>query len=205
VTEAAGFFLEDTGHKALIVPLVRRLAVEIGVGVRPDVRRSTGGAGAVLKELQTYLRDLAKGRPSGHSLVVVGIDANCKGFNAKRREVADRLSVAPVPHSVACIPDPHVEKWYLLDPVAVDKVGGKMPGSLDLDRCGKREKQFYKDTLRRAFLSEDGSPGIVTEADIGEPLAQEMDIDRCCDRDAAFKAFIEDTRAVLKRMKGAVG
>lgn len=68
------------------------------------------------------MRDLKRqGRPYP-DLIVVATDANCKGLNERTREIVCRDDPAPM---ILAIPDPHLERWLLLDGAAFKAVFGK--------------------------------------------------------------------------------
>jgi len=71
------------------------------------------------------MRDLLQARESWPDLLVVAIDSNCRVFNACRSEVEDAVKDAPIPRILA-IPDPHIERWLLLDSAAFKSALGKV-------------------------------------------------------------------------------
>ena len=91
-------FCEDSAHERFALALLKRLAR--GKGTRLSVRpRSTrGGHGAALTELRAWQRTVGRGgfveRPD---LLVVVIDANCRGANEARADTerAIRAEVFP--------------------------------------------------------------------------------------------------------------
>ena len=115
MTEAAprriAAFVEDFAHRQVIGLLIIRVADELGIKVSVEWRNARRSHGQVVQELKRYLRDLTRqgGLPD---LVVIGTDANCKGYNERRGQLP--LDDFPVP-AVAAIPDPHIERWLLLD------------------------------------------------------------------------------------------
>ena len=78
-------FGEDTAHRQIVDPLVRRLASECNVSVQLNWVNAQGGYGKVVEEFNTFLHDLRRhgGIPD---LIVVTTDADCKGVNERRKE-----------------------------------------------------------------------------------------------------------------------
>ena len=119
------FFLEDSAQEAIIPPLFKRLAAEEGFA--PDhlvVQVLSARGGGSLAAFRRFLKDA---RQRGHlnaDLLVVGVDANCKGFSARRDLVLKVAVKSPYPEIVTAIPDPHVERWYLLDVAALSRAAG---------------------------------------------------------------------------------
>lgn len=97
-------------------------AVESKERSKFPARVAVGGHGKVTAELNYYMRDLKRqGRPYP-DLIVVATDANCKGLNERTREIVCRDDPAPM---ILAIPDPHLERWLLLDGAAFKAVFGK--------------------------------------------------------------------------------
>jgi hypothetical protein len=137
-------FVEDTGHNRFLTALVRRLAREEGRGVRVRERSARGGHGRVLSELRTAQRSLQAERPD---LLLVAVDANCRGWDEVRKEVSQYVDAGYCPRQIVVCPDPHVERWFLADPPTlreVLRVEVEPPAS-------KCERGFYKDLLRKAL------------------------------------------------------
>jgi hypothetical protein len=68
-------------------------------------------------EFKDFLRDLDRGRLPRPDSVVVVLDANCLGYN-ERKKIMDRV-VEDYPQFQQivsyAIPDPHIERWMLVD------------------------------------------------------------------------------------------
>ncbi len=170
-------FGEDRAHEMVVEALVARIAEEGGVRTRRQWRNATGGHGRVARQLDRYLRDLRSQGGPWPDLIVVATDANCQGFRERVRQVTPRDAPAPI---VRAVPDPHVERWLLLDGAAFKAVFGQ--GCKAPDR--KCNRNQYKDRLIAAIRAAGSIPllgGIEHAADI----IGEMDIDRCMRRSAA--------------------
>ena len=183
-------FVEDFAHQQIIGALVGRISDECEVRVRLDWRSAVRGHGRVVQELADYLRNLTDqdGRPP--DLIVVATDANCEGLNKRAREVGNREAPAPL---VLAIPDPHIERWLLLDGAAFRTVFGK--GCAAPDR--KCSRDLYKYRLAEAIHAAGIAPdfgGIEFAYDIVE----HMDLDRAAKADRSFRRFVEELRATLR-------
>ena len=136
-------FVEDYAHRQFVGALVERFARERGAAVRLDWRNARGGHGKAAAGFRRYLHDLE--RQGGHppDLIVVATDANCGGPTARAQEFS---AAAPAP-IVRAIPDPHIERWFLLDGAAFKRVFGRGCEAPD----SKCERGRYKRLLTEAI------------------------------------------------------
>ncbi len=183
-------FVEDKAHELIVGSLVRRMAAEQGVQIKVDVRSAHGGHGRVAKTFRQYLRDVDRQSADVVSLVVVATDTNCKGINKRADEI--RTASEPIP-VVRAIPDPHVERWLLLDGAAFKQVFGT--GCDAPDR--KCERNLYKQRLMQAIVTTGRKPplGGIEHA---EEIVEAMDIHRACEADNSFDRFVSDLRAAFR-------
>lgn len=144
-------FVEDSAHQRVIGALVQRIADDLDVAVRFDWRNAAGGHGQVVTEFRRYVRDLGSQGPPVPSFVVVATDANCKGYAKRAKEIGGKEASVEV---VRAIPDPHVERWLLLDGSAFREVFGK--GCDAPDR--KCERDRYKRRLLNAIYATGTTP-----------------------------------------------
>ena len=133
------YFLEDAGQEAIIPPLVKRLIREAGKPTENFEHHPLNARGG--RSISSYKEFLADAKRNNHlpaDLLVVGSDGNCKGFATRRDEINAVAANPPYPTVVTAVPDPHVERWYLLDPSALSKAAGisKMP-ALPAHKCEK--------------------------------------------------------------------
>ena len=187
------FFGEDEAHRQVVGTLVRRIAQTRGVDVRLDWRNARRGHGAVARELIEYLRDLRR-QESGRrpDLIVVATDTNCAGWNERSRELRGLVGEAPA-DVVLALPDPHVERWLLLDGAAFKTVFGRGCPAPD-QKC---DRDRYKTLLIRAIIDAGGTTllgGIERAADI----VKEIDLDRAKRADTSLRHFVEDLEAAMR-------
>lgn len=183
-------FVEDDAHRLFIGPLVERLAGEHGAAVRLDWRSAVGGHGKAAAEFRRYLHDLERqgGHPPG--LIVVATDANCGGLNAREREFSAAAAPAPI---VCAIPDPHIERWLLLDGAAFKRVfdrGCEAPDS-------KCERGRYKRLLTEAIRAAGVAPSL-GGMEFAEDIVREIDIARAARADRSFARFVDALDAVFR-------
>ena len=192
IASGIALFVEDYAHRQVVGALVRRVADEYGVAVRLDWRSAVRGHGRVVRELSDYLRDLAgQGRPP--DLIIAATDANCSGLNERAREIAVPEAPAPM---ISAIPDPHVERWLLLDGAAFKAVFGRGCDAPDW-KCGR-------DLYKQRFTEAVRATGIIPSLggiEFAEDIVQQMDIERAMGLDRSLRRFVRELRGVLQRWR----
>ena len=179
-------FVEDDAHRNVIETLVRRIAGEYGVRVQLDWRNATGGYGRVISEFDGFLRDLKRQGAPWPDLLIVATDANCKGLNERAGEIGGRDDVVPV---ILALPDPHIERWLLLDGAAFKAVFGRGCDAPDL----KCDRNHYKQRLIEAIHATGVRPSL-GGIEYAEDIMREMDFDRAARVDRSFGRFVADLR-----------
>jgi hypothetical protein len=195
------FFLEDAAQESLIPNLFRRLIVEAGLDpacFRQDVLYGRGGQS--LKALRNFVEDSRKHKHLNADLLVVGSDANCKGFTSRRDWVAKKTLKSVYRDVVCAIPDPHIERWYMLDMAALGAAADvQVQGAAPAYKC---DKDHYKKLLRDAFQGSGIEPPL-GGSEFGPSLAQKMDLYAAGKQDHGLAAFLDGARSWLKRVKQA--
>ena len=107
-------FVEDAGHELVIGHLVRRAAAEASVPLKLETRSATGGRGRMLNELELFVKELRAGNQRLPDVLVAASDANCAG-HLKRRQQIEEACKEFSGFVVPAVPDPHIERWLLLD------------------------------------------------------------------------------------------
>ncbi len=185
-------FVEDFAHKEFLAALLQRLASESRVAVHLDWRNARRGHGAVVNELKQFLRDLQRGRDGLPDLVVVATDANCKGLVERLRQITEVTGKVDVP-TVCAVPDPHIERWLLVDSAAFKFVFGRGCDAPD-QKC---ERSRYKKMLIDAIRSSGVVPNL-GGIEFADDIVAAMDLTRAAAADASLSRLIEDLRAVFK-------
>ncbi len=181
-------FGEDFAHKTVIDALITRVANELRVPVRVDWRNARRGHGKVVSELEEYFRDL-RSQGSSPDFVVVATDANCKGLNERSKQIP--VIKCPVP-VVLAIPDPHIERWLLLDGAAFKAALGRGCNAPDL----KCDRDRYKSLLVQAIIATGITPSL-GGIEFSEDIISHMDLDRVGRADTSMLNFLKDLRRRL--------
>lgn len=182
-------FGEDNAHRQVIGALIARVAAELSLSVEVDWRNARHGHGRVVAEVGEYLRDV-KAQRQRVDLIVIATDANCKGPVERSRQIPINDSPAPV---VLAIPDPHIERWLLLDGAAFKAVLGQ--GCQAPDR--KCERDRYKTLLIQA-ISNAGVVPSLGGIEFAEDIIREMDLVRAAAADASLRQFLDTLRLQLR-------
>lgn len=189
MTKAIAAFVEDFAHHQVIGALIDRIATEQGIGVRVEWRNAWHGHGQVVRELKEYLRDLERqGNPP--DLLVIGTDANCRGLSERTRQIP--VDDSPVP-AVLAIPDPHIERWLLLDGAAFKAALGH--GCRAPDRKCARAR--YKQALIEAISGAGLTPSL-GGIEFAQDIVQAMNLERAASADPSLRRFLDDLRSVLR-------
>lgn len=188
-------FVEDRAHEAFLRAIIRRIARETGKTARMCMRSARGGHGRAISELKLYQRSMLKSRGLHRmpDLIFVAIDANCKAFNAARKEIAESIEESFADRSVIACPDPHIERWYLADVISFGRIVGRQPGTIRR-KCGR---DVYKSLLANTIIKA-GHPPTLGGIEFAEELVSAMDFYRAGKAERSFQHFINDAVARIK-------
>lgn len=190
-------FAEDRGHEELLRPLLSRIAKEVG-NVSPviQVRSARGGHGRAMGEYRLYQKFLSGRFASGMDadVVVVAIDGNCATYSSTRDKVLSHTDPPLRDRVVVACPDPHVEKWYLADPMSFEIVVGSRPSVPD----AKCKRHYYKELLRDA-IREGGHPVMLGGVEFARELVAHMDLYRAGKTNPSLKALVDEYRSKLRQ------
>lgn len=182
--------VEDYAHGKIIGALVWKIAAEFDFDVKFDWRNTVGGHGKVVAELKVYIRDLERQGTPWPDLIVVATDANCKGLNERSREIGPPDAPAPV---ILAIPDPHVERWLLLDGAAFKAVFGQ--------GCQAPDRKCVRALYKRKLIEEihdAGATPFLGCIEYAEDIVHHMDIDRAAQADPSLQRFVRDLRTTFR-------
>ncbi len=138
-------FVEDSGHRLFLETLLHRLSTQYSLPIETDFLSARGGHGKVIGELKNYMHTLQNNKSDLPDLLIIAIDGNCKGFQGRKQEI-ELLVKGFTRQIIYAIPDPHIERWLLLDSAAFKKVLGR-GCSAPTQKC---ERDLYKRLLRDA-------------------------------------------------------
>lgn len=189
-------FVEDYAHQQFLGALIERLANAHGVLVTLDWRNVRHGHGAVIKELKQFLRDLYQRPGDLPDLIVVATDANCKGLTERTRvvtEITDKTGL----RIICAIPDPHIERWFLLDSAAFKAVFGRGCDAPDQKCERSRYKKMLIDAIRKGGITP--SLGGI---EFAEDIVKEMDLNRIARNDDSLGRLLGDLGAVFQEWRG---
>jgi len=110
------FFLEDTAQEAFIRAMVERLIQDEGKNVQDyDLRVLNSRGGGSIRAYKDFLIQVKKRKYLDADVLIVGSDGNCNGFVKRKQQLLDASKSIPYPVVISAVPDPHIERWYLLD------------------------------------------------------------------------------------------
>ncbi len=190
-------FVEDAAHETVLQALVRRLAEEHDVEVAFRSYSVRGGAGKVVKELVRFLRDLKRGHRTLPDLLIVGRDANCQGL-LKRRQELEPLGKLCGCQAVYAIPDPHIERWLLLDSAAFKAVLGR-GCEAPQQKC---ERKRYKRLLIEAVRAAGVTP-LLGGIEHAEAIVAAMHLQSLESADESLGRLLKDLRSIFNSWKQA--
>ena len=143
-----------------------------------------GGRGTVITELKQYLRDLQYNKENLPDLVIVGTDSNCKGLSEREKEI-DQVTSDLTGIVISMIPEPHIERWFLLDSEAFKTVFGRGCPAPD-QKC---ESGRYKNMLLNAIYQATMTPPIDGIERV-EELVNAIDLQRMEQSDKSVRRFL---------------
>ncbi len=190
------FFVEDRAHEELLVALTKRVAKDEGVVIDCHIQTARGGHPRVMKAFRNYqtLRERGIGGPNNPDLLIVAIDGNCSKFDETRKSIREAASSSYSHRLITACPDPHIERWYLLDPQSFGTIVGGQPQV----RSRKCDRSYYKQVLATA-VAEAGYVLPLGGIELGRALAAKMDLYRAGKNDVSFRAFVADLRSGLRQ------
>lgn len=195
------YFLEDRAQEGFIRKFVQRIAVEESIPLdclNHDIQSSRGGSSKVINEFKKFLKDTRRVGSSDIDFVVVAIDGNCKGHRDRVDQLEKHIK-GDHPFKgrvVYAVPDPHIERWYLMDQRALKEgVGLDRAPSMPPYKC---ERAYYKQVLNQA-LRESNVSSLLSGAEYAERIIDKItDVESLYDQNAGFRVFVEDLRRMLR-------
>lgn len=185
-------FAEDRTLERFIIALAERLANTYHVKTNLIYYSVRGGQGKVINALKKYQEDLHRNQEDLPDLIIVGTDSNCKGFLEQEREIHQAISDY-TNLVISATPDPHIERWLLLDSEAFKVVYGKGCPVPD-QKCERgRYKHMLLNAIYQATMT---SP--IDGIERVEELVTAMDLQRMSQTDKSIDRFLS---ALQRRFK----
>jgi hypothetical protein len=185
-------FAEDLAHERFLSALLERIAAEEGVEILIATGNARGGHGRALDELKTHQRAILAGDIMP-DLLVVAIDANCDRWTKMRDDILNLIDARAFPAHVPAVPDPHVERWYLADPSALQTA---LETTVALTRR-KCERDVYKQALVTALRAA-GHPVTLGGAEFAEEIITAADLFRAGKNEPSLKHFVDELRGLMR-------
>lgn len=184
-------FVEDFGHETVIKSFLQRFAESFNVHINILPRSTSGGHGKMIEELKLFIRDLKKQNTVPPDLLIVARDANCKGFVTRKNEI-EKITQDMPNRVVYAIPDPHIERWLLLDSLAFKIVLGKGCNAPD-QKC---DRGRYKKLLQEAVRNTGRVP-LLGGMEHAEDIVNNINIHHVESIDPSISHFLKDLRRIF--------
>ncbi len=195
-------FCEDSFHEKFIGAMLKRFANEYGVGVTSRFLSAQGGLSRMHYEFKGFLHDLSRQRLQLPDSIIVVVDANCQGYNG-RKDVMDRVLTAYTQFQQLvsyAIPDPHIERWMLVDPKAFHTVFGR-GCTLPAIKCAKGE---YKRLLRKE-IRDSGIEAPLGGEEYAEDIVMAMNLGQVEGREPSLGLFLKNLKGQFNSWKTRAG
>ncbi|MBI1786840.1 MAG: hypothetical protein HYR60_04705 [Acidobacteria bacterium] len=155
---------------------------------------SQGGLSQMHGELKFFLRDLERDRQRLPDSVIVVVDANCQGYHGRKDVMDSVLAHYPrfQPLVSYAIPDPHIERWMLVDAKAFQTVFGR-GCTLPAMKCAKDE---YKKLLRTE-IRKSGVEAPLGGEEFAEDIVMAMNLGLVETREPSFGLFLKSLKALF--------
>ncbi len=195
------YFLEDIAHEKFLRALVVRVAQENGLSyddLVEEVFNATGGSPRVLHELRRFLADVQSASTNPYQILIVATDSNCAKYIKVKNDITNIVEEANY-HSpvVLAIPNPYIERWYVMDSEAFKSATGATVVSRPPRKHRKRDS--YKKILRDALRSADIRP-ILGGAEYGEEVARQINLYKAGKADRSFGYFVRDLKQEIGKL-----
>lgn len=181
-------FVEDRGHELFLRALISRLAQQYRITVQMSFEIARGGHGKVITKLKEYVNDLQDDQEDLPDLLIVATDGNCKGYQGRKQEIDTAMKGFSIA-VIYAIPDPHIERWLLLDATAFKKVLGK-GCSAPAQKC---ERALYKRLLSEAVRNT-GVKSLLGGIEYTEALVNIMNLEKLEQTEVSFGKLLKDLR-----------
>ncbi len=188
-------FAEDYAQEAFLKPLIERLCRCEGVDPHVRVRSAWGGAPCVLRQYRAYPRFLQRSGEPPPDIIVVARDGDCATRRRRRQEIEKVTPPQWLSRLVVACPEPHIERWYLVDSKALRAaLGFARPVPRFRKSC---ERDVYKRALGDVIRASGYTPTL-GGAEHAAELVAAMDLRQ--PPDDSMRAFISEFQGVLRQL-----
>lgn len=194
------YFLEDRAQEGFIKALVERVAGEQSIAAGSlihDIRSARGGS-RIIQEFRDFIKDTKTVGASDIDFLVVAVDGDCKGYRERIKQLEKHIKQDhPFREKVVyAVPDPHIERWYLIDQRAL-KAGMELDKTPSLPGY-KCKRAYYKQVLNQA-LKESNVSSLLGGAEYAERIVDNIEkLESLAQQNAGFGVFIEDLRHMFR-------
>lgn len=191
-------FGEDAFHEAFLTPLLKRLGQEYNIPVEVHSISVRRGLTKAHYEFKEFLGDLQRDRLYLPDMILVAVDANCKGYADRRRLFEKLLTKYPQFEylMVYAIPEPHIERWMLVDQNAFRAVLGR-GCTLPAVKC---RRQHYKELLNREIVDSGVKPRLGGR-EYAEDIVNVLDLAHVEITEPSFGRLIGNLRDFFNRWR----
>lgn len=197
------YFLEDRAQDAFIKALVIKIAKQESIHPSRLIHeiRSARGGSRVRVDFKKFIKDTAKSTAYNVDLLVVAVDGNCKGYKEQIRNLEKYIKPNhPFSNKVVyAIPDPHIERWYIMDQRAFKEgVGIEQAPQLPTYKC---QKGYYKNKLNQTLKEADVN-SLLGGAEFGERIVESIEnLDAFSKQDNGLLSFVTELRIKMRNWK----
>lgn len=197
------YFLEDRAQEGFIKALVEKVAKENGIpshSLKHRIQSARRGS-RVIAEFRNFLKDARRLGNAGADLIVVSIDGNCKGYNDRVKQLSRYLRPTDWFQSriLYAVPDPHIERWYLMDQKAFKEgIEIDKPPEMPPYKC---KKGHYKQILHRAFRDA-GIQSLLGGPEYAEKIIGNIaDLKLFAQKNTGLEKFIQDLQKGFRELQ----
>ena len=197
------YFLEDRAQEGFIRALVERVALEESIlppVLHHNVRSARHGSRVVI-EFRNFLKDARRTTGGIEGPVVVSVDGNCKGYSDRIRQLSRYVRSTDRFRDMViyAVPDPHIERWYLMDQRALkEAIGVDRAPALPTYKC---KKAYYKQILNQV-LREAGVQSLLGGPEYAEKIIENVsDLRVFAQQNAGLERFVEDLQRILRQLR----
>lgn len=200
-------FCEDDAHKRFIEALCKRFAQDyhVGITIQPVTYekqikdrtgkecRIKGGFGKAVSNFKEFLLNIKRDRDFLPDIILVILDANCH-HDERSAKIQNLIKDLPFHHLIIfSLPDPHIERWLLLDQHAFKMV---------FDRsCRLPDHKCDKDRYKMLLKYEISQTGVISSfggVEYTEDIVTNMDLNNI--QDDVLRQLVGQLRAKIQQL-----